>query len=104
MNWYDEKSKLTQEMIVGWRVFYTDGMMYSFGEDKPEDLPKHDVQVLHVYLRRTPEGKLGRIVYTGRDDYPIPNSDVVVHGDWTTDENHDARFWAADKIWWPDGD
>jgi hypothetical protein len=66
------------------------------------DIPT-DAQCLLVYYRRdwgARSNPFSRMAYT-RERYPIPNSDVVIRGDWTDLANHNEITARACAEWWP---
>jgi len=88
------------ENVVGWQVWYSDGSVHSSLDTRPQDLPPTDVQVLSIFYKRT-DGKRGlwRLMMVGQDLYPIPNSKVLVRGDWTDLKTHDAITNKAAETW-----
>lgn len=91
------------ENIVGWEVWYSDGSMWSSLTSDPNALPPTDVQVLSIYHERT-DGKRGlwRLMVVGKDEYPIPNTKIVLRGDWTNLSNHDDITKKAGEHWLDD--
>jgi hypothetical protein len=101
--YYDLENGLAMRDIVGWVIWYSDGARYCSLDAGPENLPPTDAQCLLVYYRRdwgARSNPFSRMAYT-RERYPIPNSDVVIRGDWTDLANHNEITARACAEWWP---
>jgi len=99
--WYDVLNNVLDESIVGWAIWYADGTRFCSLEGSADLLPDSNVQVLVVWhLRSDGSGKMDRGIYT-EEVYPIPNSDIILKGDWTGQTNHHDLVVSASKESWP---
>lgn len=102
-DWYDRHLELhgmQPENVVGWQMWYSNRAVHSSLDTRSLDLPRRDGQALSLYRKRT-DGKQGlwRLTLVGLNEYRIPNSKMVVQGDWTPLENHDAVAVLAAESW-----
>lgn len=102
MPWYDERAGIKSEDVVGWVVVYDDGSHNTSLDTDVPSLRTNGVQVFQIYYKRN-DGKPGffRATYTGRDEYPVPLSDVVLRGDWASMQGYADALALATKSWWP---
>jgi hypothetical protein len=100
---------LDPALIVGWAAWYSDGRRFTSLDTDPRNLPERDVQVFKVWhhdpdRRRKEDGtlRLYHKSFTGYDRYPIPGSDRVICGDWTSIINHNEITREANAFRWPE--
>ena len=100
--WYDEKHGDKMDDIVGWVVWYTDGVRHTSLDTMPEKFPKKQVNCMVVWYfrsRGTME-KLDRLCLT-RDEYRIPFTDIWLDGNWTDWATHMRIYEKAMQELWP---
>lgn len=104
---FGESGHFSLDRVVGWRAVYEDWRVYDSIHNDAKDLPERDCQLVQIfYLRhdgkRNADGTkmLFALNLTGRDDYPIPGTGRIVHGDWTSSENHRKIVDLHSKIGW----
>lgn len=95
--------------VVAWKAWYESGAVFNSIDHRPADLPLTDIQVFKVFYLRPDDKRmqdgtkmLFHLFLTGYDQYPIPNSSVVVQGNWTTMVGHETISLLASQDRWPE--
>lgn len=83
----DELSDSERHRVVGWRVWYADGSVFSSTDTEWRDLPDDGVQVVVLYYRGiAPDGHPLRRIIMGADQY------------WSDGESYDGVNDPPEKI------
>lgn len=97
-----QRYEIDPERILGWKIWYTDGTVYSSAEREADDLPDDEVQVVKVYHHLKGDGDhIYTLRFIGNDPYWLPGATRSKRGTWVSDEEHNRFHKESGSVGWP---
>ena len=68
--------------VIGWRLWYSNGLSVDSTQSSWSDAPDNDVQIMEWYHEPAPY----KTLTYGNDEYHFPNEPQVKYGKWMDDD------------------